>query len=195
MLAHLGREYSTKPVSIFEGEGQAPEVLKLNPSGRVPIIVEDDGRALAESNALIAYLADGTSYLSSEPMARAKVHQWLSFEQEQVESVIGTLRHWTMTGKLSRRADDVVSGKRSAARRTLDILDGELSARPFIAGDSYTIADISVFAYAGRAEEADLDVSSLASFNGWRLRVEGQPGFLVTTYPYSMDPHSSRELP
>ena len=93
MLAHLERPYRTVAVSLFEGEGRAPEILKLNPSGKVPIIVEDDGQALAESNAILAYLADGTAYLPSQPMARAKVHQWLSFEQEQVEANIGTLRY------------------------------------------------------------------------------------------------------
>ena len=85
LLAHLALPYTTVEVSIFEGAGRSPEILALNPTGKMPILVTEDGRALAESNAILAYLADGTPYLPAEPFARARVHQWLSFEQEQVE--------------------------------------------------------------------------------------------------------------
>ena len=195
LLAHLDRPYETVLVSIFEGEGKRPEMLRLNPSGKVPVLVTEDGRPLAESNAILAYLADGTDYLPSEPFGRAKVHQWLCFEQEQVESVIGSLRHWTLTGKLGRRSEEAIAGKRSGARRSLSILDKVLSSQPFIAGERYTIADISLYAYAGHTEDAGLETTSFAHFNGWRRRVEAQPGFLATTYPYSIDPHSGNELP
>lgn len=195
LLNHLGRPYRSVLVSIFEGQGRQPEFLAINPSGRVPAIRLDDGRVLAESNAILAYLADGTPYLPSDPFDRAKVHQWLSFEQEQVESVIGALRHWTMTGKLSRRTPDLVEGKRAGALNTLNILDVELSTRPFIVGDRYTIADMSIFAYASRAEEAGLSLAPYPHFREWVARVEAQPGFLATMYPYAIDPHSSKELP
>ena len=195
LLNHLGLPYSTIPVSIFEGEARKPEFLRLNPSGRVPVLVLDDGRSIAESNAILGLLAEGSAYLPQEAYARAKVQQWLSFEQEQVESVIGALRHWTLTGKLSRRSPEIVAGKRAAACRTLRLLDAELAARPFIAGDRYTIADMSLFAYASRAGEADLDIGDLAGLRAWIERVEAQPGFLSATFPYSIDPHSGNELP
>ena len=195
LLNHLGLPYSTIPVSIFEGEARKPEFLRLNPSGRVPVLVLDDGRSIAESNAILGLLAEGSAYLPQDAYARAKVQQWLSFEQEQVESVIGALRHWTLTGKLSRRSPEIVAGKRAAACRTLRLLDAEVAARPFIAGDRYTIADMSLFAYASRAGEADLDIGDLAGLRAWIERVEAQPGFLSATFPYSIDPHSGNELP
>jgi glutathione S-transferase len=195
LLNHLGTPYHTVPVSIFEGEGRTPAHLRISPTGKVPAIRLDDGRTLAESNAILAFLADGTPYLPSEPFARAKVHQWLSFEQEQVEMTIGSLRYWTMTGKLPRRSQDMVNGKRAAALRALGILDGELATRPFIAGDRYTIADLSLFAYAGRATEAGLSLEAYPHFRAWVARVEAQPGFLATVHSYSVDPHSSKELP
>jgi glutathione S-transferase len=195
LLQHLGLPYRTVHVSIFEGEGRSPQFLALNPTGKVPVLQLDDGRALAESNAILAYLADGTRYLPSDPFDRAKVHQWLSFEQENVESVIGSLRHWTMTGKRARRAPDVVEGKRTGALRVLALLDAQLAQRPFIAGDAYTIADIALYAYAGRAEEADLSLDPFPAFRAWMARVEAQPGFLATSHPYAIDPHSSGELP
>jgi glutathione S-transferase len=195
LLHHLGVAYRQEFVSIFEGQGRTPEFLALNPSGRVPVLQLADGRALAESNAILAFLAEGTPYLPGDAFARAKVHQWLSFEQEQVESVIGALRHWTMTGKLARRRPEVVDAKRAGARNTLRILEEQLATRDYIAGDDYSIADIAVFAYASRADEAGIALAAFPHVNAWIARVEAQPGFLRETFPYSIDPHSGNELP
>jgi glutathione S-transferase len=195
LLNHLGTPYRQAWVSIFEGEGRRPDFLAKNPSGRVPVLQLDDGRTLAESNAILAYLADGTDDLPADPFERAKVHQWLNFEQEQVESVIGALRHWTMTGKLARRRPELVEGKRKGSLNTLRILDEQLATRPFIAGDRYTIADMSIFAYASRAEEAGLSLAPYPHLRAWIARVEAQPGFLAEMFPYSIDPHSGNELP
>ncbi|MGH8158976.1 MAG: glutathione S-transferase family protein [Rhodanobacter sp.] len=195
LLNHLGRPYRTVPVSIFEGGGQTAEFLHVSPTGTVPVIQLDDGRTLAESNAILAYLATDTPYLPTDPFDRAKVQQWLHFEQERVESVIGALRHWTLTDKLARRSLEMIESKRTAARRTLGILERELATRPFLAGDTYTIADIAVFAYASRAEEAGLPLEPYPHFRAWIARIEAQPGFLATMHPYAIDPHSTRELP
>jgi glutathione S-transferase len=195
LLHHLDRSYRTEIVSIFEGEGRSDEYLALSPTGTVPAIRLDDGRALAESNAILAYLADGTPYLPSDPFERAKVQQWLHFEQERVESVIGSLRYWTLTGKLAQRPPALVEMKRTAALCTLAILERELAARPFLANDRYSIADMSVFAYASRAEEAGIALDPYPHFRAWIGRVEAQPRFLAAMHPYSDDPHSSGELP
>lgn len=195
LLQHVDRPYRTVPISIFEGEGRSETYLRISPTGTVPAIRLDDGRVLAESNAILAYLADGTAYLPGDPFGRAKVQQWLCFEQERVESVIGALRHWTMTGKLARRPAELVAAKRQAATRTLGILDSELATRSFIAGDDYSIADIALFAYASRAEEAGLSLQAYPNFRAWVARIEAQPGFLAQMHPYAIDPHSSNELP
>jgi glutathione S-transferase len=195
LLNHLGLPYRSVPVSIFEGEGQREDYLRINPTGTVPAIRLDDGRTLAESNAILAYLADGTAYLPSDPFERAKVQQWLHFEQERVESVIGSLRYWTMTGKLARRPPELVEMKRKQALRTLEILERELTARSFLADDRYSIADMSVFAYASRAAEAGLSLEPYPGFRAWIARVRSQPGFLAVMHGYDEDPHSGDELP
>lgn len=195
LLQHLQRPYRTVPVGIFEGEGQTDAFRRISPTGTVPAIQLEDGRTLAESNAILAFVAEGTPYLPDDAFGRAKVWQWLSFEQERVESVIGALRHWTLTGKLARRAPVLVALKRQAAERTLALLEHELATRDFVAGDHYTIADIALFAYASRAEEADLPLAPFAHLRAWIGRVEAQPGFLATVHPYSLDPHSVDELP
>lgn len=199
LLAHLQRPYRSEYVSIFAGEGQTDRYRAINPSGAVPAIRLGDGRVLAESNAILAYLAEGTPYLPGADLpdaafARAKVQQWLSFEQNHVESQIGSLRYWTMTGKLSRRPPALVEGKRVASLRALRILDRELGTRPFIAGSDYGIADIALFAYASRAEEAGLSLQPYPQFRQWLTRVQSQPRFLAEVHPYSSDPLSSGEL-
>jgi len=195
LLNHLQRPYRTEYVSIFEGEGQRPDYLAVNPAGAVPAIRLDDGRVLAESNAILAFLAEGTPYLPNDAFARAKALQWLSFEGNYVEPSIGTLRHWIMTGKDARRPQALIESRRAGSLKALRVLDRELASRPFIAGDAYTIADISLFAYTSRAIEAKLPLGDFANIAAWIGRVEAEPGFLATMYPYSIDPHSSGELP
>jgi glutathione S-transferase len=195
LLNHLQRPHRTEYVGIFAGEGQRPGYLAINPTGAVPAIRLEDGRVLAESNAILAFLADGTRYLPDDAFGRAKVLQWLSFEGNYVEPSIGTLRHWILTGKAARRPQDLVESRRSASLKALRILDRELASRAFIAGDAYTIADISLFAYTSRANEAKLPLDDFSNVRAWIERVETEPGFLAKTYPYSIDPHSAGELP
>jgi glutathione S-transferase len=194
LLSHLAMPYETEQVRIFEGEGRRPDYLEINPTGAVPAIRLDDGRVLAESNAILAFLAEGTPYLPDDRYARAKVHQWLSFEGDYVQNGIATLRHWVMTGKTARRPPELVASKRAASLKTLRILDRELATRSFIAGDAYTIADISLFAYVGRAHEADVSLDEFSNIRAWIARIESQPRFLATVYPYSIDPFSAGEL-
>jgi len=195
LLNHLGIAYRTQWISIFEGEGRSADYLRINPTGTVPAIRLDDGRVLAESNAILGFLADGTRYLPADAFGRAKAWQWMSFEQERIESTLGALRHWTLTGKLARRSPELIAMKRSGALRALAILDAELAARPFLLGADYTIADMSMFAYTSRAEEAGISLQPLAALRAWIARVKEQPGFLDAVHLYAEDPHSSRELP
>ena len=146
LLQHLDRPYSTVTVNILENGDQRAKYRRINPTGKVPAIQLGDGRTLAESSAILFHLAEDSAYLPSAPFDRAKVLQWLSFEQEQVESTAGTLRYWMHTGELSRRSPGMVEDKRQALQRALGMLDHEFSMRPFITGDNYTIADMAVFA-------------------------------------------------
>lgn len=194
LLNQLQIPHLTKIISIFEGEGKAAAYRQINPTGAVPAIMLADGRTIAESNAILTYLAEGSRYLPDDRYERAKVNQWLSFEQDYVQNTIGALRYWTMTSKLDKRPAALVANKRSAATTALAILDASLTDRPFICGDAYTIADMSLFAYASRAEEADIALAGYAAFRAWVERVESQPGFVGHVHPYAIDPHSSTEL-
>lgn len=194
LLRHLGRPYRSVYLSLFEGEGQRADFLRISPTGTVPAVELEDGRALAESNAILFHLAEGTPYLPDDAYGRAKVLQWMCFEQERIESQVGALRHWTLTGKLARRPAALVEAKREAGRRALGILDRELAQRPFVAGDAYTVADIAVFAYGSHADEADgLSLAPFAHVRDWVARVQAQPGFLAETHSYDIDPRSGTD--
>lgn len=195
LLSHLQQPYRTEIVGIFAGEGQRPEHRAINPTGAVPAIRLDDGRVLAESNAILTYLAEGTPYYSDDRFVRAKIQQWMSFEADYVQSTMGSLRHWIMTGKSARRAPQLMEMKRAGSLKALRILDEQLSERPFIVEDQYTIADISLFAYSHCAHEANIELEAFPHFLRWADRVRAQPGFLSEVHPYSIDPHSHRELP
>lgn len=195
LLHHLQRPYRSILLSIFEGEGRTDAYLRISPTGTVPAIVLDDGRALSESNPILCFLAESTPYLPGDAYARAKVLQWLSFEQERIESQVGALRHWTLTGKLDARPPALVEAKRAAGANALGVLDRELGTRPYIAGDAYTVADIALFAYASRADEAGFALQRYPQLCAWIERVRAQPQHLAETHPYAIDPHSRGELP
>ncbi|GGC60815.1 glutathione S-transferase family protein [Undibacterium terreum] len=195
LLAQLQQEYKTELVSIFEGEGQRPEFLAINPTGAVPAIRLEDGRVLAESNAILFYLAQGSQFLPQDSYEQARLWQWLSFEGDYVQATVATIRHWTMTGKLARRAESLVSAKRAGSLKVLRILDRELADRRFLVADTYTIADISLFAYVHLAEEGGLPLPDFPHVLRWIERVKSQDNYLGQVYPYSIDPYSIRELP
>jgi len=195
LLAQLERPYRTEIVSIFEGAGQKPEYLAINPWGAVPAIRLDDGRVLAEPNAILFYLADGTPYLPGDGYQRAKTLQWMSFEADYVQATMGSLRYWTLTGKIARRPRELVESKRHAAMKALNALERQFSRTDFVLGDRYSVADISLFAYSHVARDADLPLDDFPAILRWIARVRAQPRFLGEVHPYSIDSHSTRELP
>ncbi len=179
LLHHLGREHQKVTVDIFKGEGRYPEYLRINPTGKVPAIQLSDGRTLAESNAILVYLAEGSAYLPTGAFDRAKVLQWLSFEQEQIESKIGTLSYWMHAGEWSNQSPALIENMRRTAQRALEIVDDQLTMTPFIASDNYTIADMALFAYSTCAEGVGVPLRRYPHFCAWIKRVEAQPDFLA----------------
>lgn len=189
LLGLLGIAYETRIVSIFEGESHSDAFLKLNPAGAVPVLGLENGEAVAESNAILIYLAEGTPYLPSDRFPRAKVMQWLFFEQYHVEPVIGSLRYWTLTGRLERN-QAMVAGKREAGARSLAALERGLHATPFLVGNALTIADIAVYAYSHRAGDCGFAPADYPAVGAWMARVAEAIGSGYPVHPYSIDPHS-----
>jgi glutathione S-transferase len=189
LLGLLKIPYNSRAVSIFEGESRTDAFLDLNPAGAVPVLELEDGRAIAESNAILTYLAAGTRFLPADRYQHAKIMQWLFFEQYHVEPVIGSLRFWRLTGWLERN-QAMVAGKREAGARTLAAMERSLAAAPFLVGNELTIADIAVYAYSHRAEDCGFLPADYPAVIAWTGRVKDAIGPGYPVHPYSIDPHS-----
>ena len=189
LLGLLKIPYNSRSVSIFEGESRTDAFLTLNPAGAIPVLELEDGRAIAESNAILTYLAEGTPFEPADRYQRAKVMQWLFFEQYHIEPVIGSLRFWTLTGRLERNRD-LVAAKREAGVRALAALDRGLVNTPFLIGQDLSIADIAVYAYGHRAEDCGFILADYPALSAWCGRVRDALGPDYPLHPYSVDPHS-----
>jgi glutathione S-transferase len=177
LLAQLGIGFERRELSVFD-RSDRPEVLGgLNPALRVPTLVLDDGRTLAESNAILYYFAEGTEYLPTDAFERAQVLQWLFFEQYDHEPNIAVVRFWELADIHPQTAE--LEAKRRAGERALRALEGHLSGRPFLVGDRYTIADISLYAYTHVAPEGGFSLEPYPAVREWLARVEAQPGHVA----------------
>ena len=185
--------YRVKLVSIFEGEGQTEEYRQINPWGAVPAIQFDDGRVLSESNAILFYLAEQTDLLPGDRFHRAKVLQWLSFEGDYVQSTVGSLRYWALTGKLEARSQDVIEGRRQVAERALSVLDDHLKSRTSLSDSTYSwrILDLPYGAHAEGRWSRSIPIQTFALDRPGR----SQPKHLEERFPYTVDPHATQELP
>ena len=194
LLNHLGQSYKQEFISIFEGEGQSDAYLRVNPTGAVPAIKLDDGQTIAESNAILIYLARNTRYLPDNPVEQSQVTQWLFFESDYVQASVATLRHWVLTGKDKNRSKAMLDAKIAASKKVLQILNNALESQEFLNGHSYTIADIAVYSYVHLAPDAGLELDTYPHLQRWIGSVSAQPESLPPVYPYSIDKHSFKEL-
>jgi glutathione S-transferase len=179
LAAHLGLPLELHELDVVDRSNR-PEVLgHLNPALRVPVLVLDDGRPLAESNAIISYLADGTPYLPEDRYERAQVLQWLFFEQYSHEPHIAVARFWSLFGVTP--SEDQRREKLEMGRRALAALEQGLADRAFLVGGRYTVADIALYAYTHVAPEGGFDLGPYPSIRAWLTRVAEQPGHIPIT--------------
>jgi glutathione S-transferase len=175
LLAQLGIPFERRELSVVDRSNRSEVLGDLNPAGRVPTLVLDDGRALGESNAIMSYFAEGTPYLPDERFDRAKVLQWLFFEQYDHEPTLAVVRFWVCFADAPPPAAEIDS-RRAAGYRALDALERGLGDRPFLVADRYTIADIALYAYTHVAHEAGFDLSGYPAIAAWLGRVASQTG-------------------
>ncbi|NKF21910.1 glutathione S-transferase family protein [Solimonas marina] len=178
LMHQLGIEHRWIEIDIVHGGSRTPEFLALNPNGKVPTLVFDDGRVLAESNAMLCYLAEGSPLLPDDRWLRALVLQWLFFEQYSHEPYIATVRYWIRyLGKRDEWAVKIAE-TRTRGYAALDVLETQLRKTPFLVGEAYTIADIALWAYTHVAHEGDFSLDAYPQIRAWLARVEAQPGFM-----------------
>jgi glutathione S-transferase len=176
LLAQLGIRYERVEKDILKGETRTPEYLARNPNGRIPLLELDDGRHLAESNAILSYLAEGTRFVPEGRFERAKVLEWMFFEQYSHEPYVAVARFWIHSlGKRHEWADKLRE-KHERGYQALAVMEKSLSATAWLAGDAYSIADIALYAYTHVAHEGDFDLGAYPGVRAWLARVAAQPG-------------------
>jgi glutathione S-transferase len=179
LLSHLGREYETVDVDVVDRSGRRELLGDLNPALRVPTLVLDDGRPLAESNAILWYLGDGTDYVPDHEFERAQVLQWMFFEQYSHEPYIAVVRFWLTYSGAPEKYADQIPARTKGGYAALDAMEQRLDGRSFLVGDRYSIADISLYAYTHVAHEGEFDLEPYPAIRSWLERVAEQPGHVT----------------
>lgn len=176
LLILLGEEFEAVFVDIMAGETRTPDFLSKNPAGKIPVLEIGEGDYLPESNAALWYLAEGTRFLPDDRRGRAEVFRWLSFEQYSHEPNVATPRFWIKYLGSPPEMSERLARRQEAGRQALQIMDDHLSTRSFFVADSYTIADVALYAYTHVADEGGIELGPYAAVRAWLDRVEGQPG-------------------
>jgi glutathione S-transferase len=182
VLRELGLPYELVELDIKVGASRTPEFLAKNPNGRIPLL-EVPGRGfLAESHAIISFLAEGSALVPNDPWHRALMWQWLCFEQYNLEPNVGTARFWLASMRRTpEELGDKLIEKHARGREALAVLERGLEGRAFLVGDSYTLADIALYAYTHVAGEAGLPLDPYPAIRAWIGRVEQRPRWAAIT--------------
>jgi glutathione S-transferase len=183
LLAQLGLEYERVPVDIFGGDTLTDEFARLNPQRQTPVLERDGAEPLTESGAILVHLAEGTEYLPADPNERAQALKWLFFEQTEVIQGIAGLRFRLITGRIRPEGREAL-WRRSVGDAALTVLNDKLRKGAYLAGNNYSVADISLFAYVHVANEAGFELSEYPQVQEWTRKIEGTPGYMNDLEPY-----------
>jgi glutathione S-transferase len=181
LLHQLGIPYELVEMDITKGETRTPGFLAKNPNGRIPLIELDDGRCLAESGAILVYLAEGTPFFPDERWQRAQVLEWMFFEQYSHEPYIAVARAWLHVFGMDEERKRQLPHKQKLGYDALAVMERHLGERTFFVGERYSIADIALYAYTHVADEGGFDLERFPAVRAWLGRVRAQPGHVPIT--------------
>jgi glutathione S-transferase len=177
LMHQLGIPFRLIETDPSRGDTRTPEFLALNPNGKVPLLVLPDGRKLSESNAMLLYLAEGTPYLPADRYERSLVNQWLFFEQYDHEPTVAVARSWITIypDRRGKATPEMLAGWHQRGNRALGVMEKALAASDWLAGGSYSVADIALYAYTHVASEGGFDLGRYPAISAWLERVAAQP--------------------
>ena len=181
ILALLGIEFERREMSVVDYSDRIEVLGGLSPSLNLPTVVLEDGRPLAESNAILWYFADGSRYLPDDAYERAQVLQWMFFEQYKHEPGIAVPRFWDAMAPDHLTPPSDLEARRAAGREALKIMERHLREREYFVGGRFTIADIALYAYTHVAPEGGFDLEPYPAVRAWLERVAAQPGAIPIT--------------
>lgn len=182
-LTHLGLPYRLIECDILKGETRTAEFLSKNPNGRIPTLQLEDGTFLAESGAIVWYLAEGSPLAPQSRKARAETLQWMFFEQYSHEPYIAVARFWKhYLPKLTPLQEMDLPNRMKGGYAALDIMEKHLATRQFFVDERFGLADIALYAYTHVAHEGEFDLSTYSSINAWMKRVAARPGHVTISH-------------
>jgi glutathione S-transferase len=176
ILALRGIPFRLVDMNTYDGSTRKADYLAKNPIGRVPLIEFEDGRFLAESNAILLHFGEGTQYIPQEKFARAKAYEWMSFEQYNHEPQIAVRRSiLTAPERAHLRTPERLAQLLELGNQALGVMEKRLSKADWLAGESYSVADMALYAYTHKAEEGGYDLPAYPGITAWIARVAAQP--------------------
>jgi len=178
LLNLLGEEHHWQHVDILKGESRTEDYLAKNPVGKIPLLEFTNGQYLAESNAILNYLADGSQYLPDNRFQRALVLQWQFFEQYSHEPYIATARYINKYLGMPEDKKAEYESKQEGGHRALRVMESQLAKSTFLVDDQFTIADISLYGYTHVADEGGFDLSGYPSITSWLERIANLDGYI-----------------
>ena len=184
LLEQLGQVYRWIEVDSSKGETRTPQYLAKNPNGKVPMLELEDGSVLVESNAILCYLAEGTSFLPGDRWQKAQALGWMFFEQYSHEPYVAVarfIRGWTPPDSPRRTAELPRCLERG--HQALAVMERHLQSAPWFTGPDYGIADIALFAYTDVAHHGGFDLTPYPALRDWLARVRATPGFVAMPGP------------
>jgi glutathione S-transferase len=176
LLAHLGIPYERRTMDVVDRSNRREVLGELNPSLRVPTIVFDDGRPLAESGAILWHFAEGTRFIPDDPYERAQVLQWMFFEQYDLEPSIAVVRFWVAYSGRAEEFAERLPERMKAGERMLGALERHLGGRRYVVADSFSLADIALYGYTHVAEEGGFTLEPYPAVREWLDRIAAEPG-------------------
>ena len=181
LLAQLSRPYQLIEINTDRGESRTPEFLAKNPNGRVPLLETDDGVFLAESNAILWYLAEATELIPTSAIGRAQVLQWMLFEQYSHEPYVAVARYIMrhLADNHPRRAE--LPERRKQGLAAFSVMETHLQSRRFFVDETYSVADIALYASSHVADQGGFDLAAFPAVRHWLERVASQPNYIAIT--------------
>ena len=184
VLKALGMPYELRQMDIVAGATRTPEFLAINPNGKIPVLVVPGRGPIAESHAIIGYLAEGSPLVPADPYERALMWQWMSFEQYQLEPGIGTVRFWLRSlKKTPAELGERYTERFQRGADALAVLERGLTGRQWLVGGTPTLADIALFAYTHVAGEAGYRLADYPAISAWIARFKALPWYAAITEP------------
>ena len=179
LLAHLGKSYN-HVATEYAGDDtltRTDDFLRKNPTGKVPTVEFDDGQCLSESNAILMYFGENTRFVPQNKLARARMFQWMFFEQNFHESTVAVrCAVYVYPNRDMDRSPERLAALLQGGNRALDVMEVQLSKTPYLAGHEFSLADICLYAYTHSADRGGFDIQNRKNIARWLQRISSQPG-------------------